>query len=139
MSVNAHPIQESQCPHQEDRSEGALLLPATKGSRHGSGQGCGRSRSFEPAGEIDIFHQGHVDEASHLFEDVSTDEQGLIAGGDTAQSRSPVHHAADDGAPHGWAIESDIEPSAHGFLIGQCRLDQGFRIVWKCGVGMEKQ
>jgi hypothetical protein len=74
-----------------------------------------------------------------LFEDVTTYEQSLIAGSDAAQSRSPVHYPADDGSPHRWAIESDIEPSAHHSLIGQRRLDHRFGIVWKLRVGMEKQ
>ena len=116
-----------------------MLLPATEGRRDGRSEGCRRSSSFEPAGKIDILHQRHIGESPDLFEDVTTHEQRLIAGGDATESRSPIHHPADDGSPRRWAIESDIEPSTHRLVVGQGLFDPRFRIVRKLRVGMEKQ
>ena len=137
--TDADPIQKPQGPHQEDRLQGALLFPATEGRDHGRSEGSGRSLSLESAGKLDILHQRYIGEASHLFEERATHEQSLIAGGEAAQSRTPVHGFADDGPPHRWAIESDIEPSAHYPSIGQCCVDHYVGIAWKLGVGMEKQ
>jgi len=137
--TDTDPVQESQDPHQEERPQRSMSFPATEGSGHGRGEGRGRALLFESAGEIDILHQRQVGEASHLFEDRTTHEQGLVAGGDAAQSRSPIHHPADDASPRRWAIESDIEPSAYQPLIGHCPVDHRFGIAWKLRVGMEKQ
>ena len=78
--TDADPIQEAQAPHQEDRAQGALPLPAPE--RRGDVFTDGRNVSgpFEPGAEVDIFHDRDVGKTSEPFEDRPLDKDRLITG-----------------------------------------------------------
>ena len=116
-----------------------MPFPATEGRGDRRGKSRRGSSSFEPAGKIDILHQRHIGKAADLLENVATHEHSLIAGGDATESRSPIHHLADDRAPRRGAIESDVEPSTHRLVVGQGLFNHRFRIVRKLRIGVEKQ
>ncbi|MDT4883070.1 hypothetical protein FQZ97_1190800 [compost metagenome] len=50
--------------------------------------------------EFDVFHQGLIGVATHGFEGLADDEDGLIAGGDARPAGAQVHQAGDH-AQHG--------------------------------------
>jgi len=47
MGGDADPVEKSQSPHQEDRWQRSILLPAAEGSGHGCGESRGHSRLLE--------------------------------------------------------------------------------------------
>lgn len=109
VRADARPIQESQSPHQKDGPQGALLLPATERSCDRLMKCSYLSGTLQPPAEFDIFHQRDIRESAELFKDMTVNEQGVIARGNTAQSGTPVHECADHGSPDRRRGEGDIE------------------------------
>jgi len=70
---------------------------------------------------------------------MATNEYGLIACGNTAQSGAPVHERADHSSPDRWCIEAGVESASQHPGIGQCRFDDQMCVGRQEGIGMEEQ
>src|SRR6187551_1761090 len=79
VGTHADPIQEAQRPHQEDRAEGALPLPAPERRGDPLAYCRGFTGPFEPGAEVDVLHDRNVGEPSELLEDRTPDKHRLIS------------------------------------------------------------
>src|SRR5512146_2730544 len=139
VRTDTDPIQQSQCPHQEDGSQGALLLPAAEGCGDGVVQRPCRPGALESGAKFDVFHQRDVGEAAELFEDVAEDEHRLVAGGDARQSGAEIDKGADNATPGGMAVKPDVEASADHGWIGESRFNGLSGAIRQAGVRVKKQ
>src|SRR6185369_16532478 len=57
MRVHAHGVREAQPPHEHDRAQHAMPLPAPRGSHHAIAQADRRGERAQALAERDVFHE----------------------------------------------------------------------------------
>jgi hypothetical protein len=95
--------------------------------------------AFEAAGELDVFHQRDLCEASDPLEDIPSDEEGLVACGNAAPAGTQIHHASNEAGYRTRGVEADVEASAHASLVGQRGGDGLSGVRRELGVGVKEQ
>src|SRR5947209_18181879 len=69
---------------------------------------------LELPAESNVFHDRDVRKAAQPSKNAAPDKEGLIAAGDTGETRSPIHQSRDQAEPPGIGIEADVETPADG-------------------------
>ncbi len=117
----------------------AIHFPAAKGGDDPATQCRSPTQSLHAPAEVDVFHQGNIGEPAQLFEDMATNENRLIPGGDAGPSRAPVHHGADYSSPARRTIKGDIKATSNDSTILQRSFDVLLGGCWQPGVGMHEE
>src|SRR5262245_49781969 len=97
LRIHAEKIGEPKSPHQNDRREHAVLLPAAAGGGDALAQAQRPAHTLEPLAECNVFHQRNRWKAAHRLERLATHEHRLVAGCDPGKARADAHEPSDDG------------------------------------------
>ena len=132
MRADADPVQEAKGPHQKIVRSGPLCSHRRKAVTTVSDRGTtGPARCSRPVNSMSSI-KGISAKPSDALEDVAPHEDGLVAGGNAAESGSKIHQGGDDLGHRARRVEAHIEPPADAGLVEQGRRDGLSRIAGSC-------
>ena len=139
IGADSDPVQEAEGPHQQNCADGAVPFPSTEGGDDLITQWGKASCSFEATGELDVFHQRDFCKPSDPFEDIPSDEEGLVACGNAAPAGTQIHHVFDESGYRARGVEADVEASADASLVGQRGGDGLTGVGGEVRIGVKEQ
>src|SRR4051794_40456010 len=115
--IGAEEIGSAQSPHQQHRSQHAVLLPAAAGGDYFVPKTNRTTELLKRAAYGDVFHQRNLWEAAYCIECGASNEDTLIASRDPRKPRAPVHQACNQ-AEH-WIRAGDNYIESTPYSLGR--------------------